>query len=89
MHVVPGLQVLYFGTPVALLSTTMPDGSTNLTPMSSAWALGDCYVLGLGFGGQGVANLMRTGEVVVNLPDVDAAERPETVYWVDPIHRHP
>ena len=27
--------------------------------------------------------------VVVNLPDVEAAERPETVYWVDPIHRHP
>jgi uncharacterized RmlC-like cupin family protein len=27
--------------------------------------------------------------VVVNLPDVAAAEAPETVYWVDPIHRHP
>ncbi len=27
--------------------------------------------------------------VVVNLPDVDAAERPEAVYWVDPIHKHP
>ncbi len=27
--------------------------------------------------------------VVVNLPDVNAAERPETVYWVDPIHQHP
>ena len=27
--------------------------------------------------------------VVVNLPDVEAAERPETVYWVDPIHKHP
>ena len=27
--------------------------------------------------------------VVVNLPDVEAAEAPETVYWVDPIHKHP
>ncbi|KAB7782809.1 MULTISPECIES: cupin domain-containing protein [Methylorubrum] len=27
--------------------------------------------------------------VVVNLPDVEAAERPETVYWIDPIHRQP
>ncbi len=27
--------------------------------------------------------------VVVNLPDVEAAERPETVYWVDPIHKQP
>lgn len=26
--------------------------------------------------------------VVVNL-NIDAAEAPETVYWVDPIHRHP
>src|SRR6195952_3566477 len=25
--------------------------------------------------------------VVVNLPDVQAAEQPETVYWVDPIHK--
>jgi uncharacterized RmlC-like cupin family protein len=26
--------------------------------------------------------------VVVNL-DIEAAEKPEAVYWVDPIHRHP
>lgn len=26
--------------------------------------------------------------VVVNL-NIDAVERPETVYWVDPIHKHP
>lgn len=27
--------------------------------------------------------------VVVNITDVDPVERPETVPWVDPIHRHP
>jgi uncharacterized RmlC-like cupin family protein len=27
--------------------------------------------------------------VVVNLTDVDPVEKPEEVYWVDPIHRHP
>ncbi|MCJ2137053.1 cupin domain-containing protein [Methylobacterium sp. J-026] len=27
--------------------------------------------------------------VVVNLPDVEAVEPPETVYWVDPIHKQP
>ncbi|MFE1598494.1 cupin domain-containing protein [Methylobacterium sp. ID0610] len=27
--------------------------------------------------------------VVVNLPHVEPVEPPETVYWVDPIHRHP
>jgi uncharacterized RmlC-like cupin family protein len=27
--------------------------------------------------------------VVVNITDVDPVEKPEAVYWVDPIHRHP
>jgi uncharacterized RmlC-like cupin family protein len=27
--------------------------------------------------------------VVVNITDVDPAEQPEEVYWVDPIHKHP
>jgi flavin reductase (DIM6/NTAB) family NADH-FMN oxidoreductase RutF len=60
--------ILYFGTPVALLSTCNPDGSPNLAPMSSCWALGHTLVLGLGRGGQTAANLIRTGELVVNLP---------------------
>jgi uncharacterized RmlC-like cupin family protein len=34
--------------------------------------------------------LVRSGNeaVVVNL-DIEAAEQPEAVYWVDPIHKHP
>ena len=27
--------------------------------------------------------------VVVNITDVDPVERPEAVYWVDPIHKRP
>lgn len=27
--------------------------------------------------------------VVVNIDNVDPVEKPETVYWVDPIHKHP
>ena len=27
--------------------------------------------------------------VVVNLDNVEAVEKPESVYWVDPIHKHP
>src|SRR3712207_9574901 len=27
--------------------------------------------------------------VVVNLPNVEPVEKPEEVYWVDPIHKHP
>jgi hypothetical protein len=25
----------------------------------------------------------------VNITDVDPVEKPEAVYWVDPIHKHP
>lgn len=71
-------SVFYFGTPVVLISTTMPDGRTNLTPISSAWALGDRYVLGMVTWNQGTRNALRTGQLVINLPDVslvDAIER--------------
>jgi flavin reductase (DIM6/NTAB) family NADH-FMN oxidoreductase RutF len=61
-------RILYFGTPVALLSTLQPDGSANLSPFSSVWALDDRLILGLGLLGQGLANLERTREAVVNLP---------------------
>jgi flavin reductase (DIM6/NTAB) family NADH-FMN oxidoreductase RutF len=61
-------EVLYFGTPVAVVSTLNSDGSTNLAAMSSFWALGDRFVLGIGSGGQTAANLMRTGECVLNFP---------------------
>ncbi len=27
--------------------------------------------------------------VVVNIPDVEPVEKPEEVYWIDPIHKHP
>lgn len=67
-HRVIAPRILYFGTPVALLSTLQEDGSPNLTPLSSAWALGDRLVLGLGALSQGLENLRRTREAVVNLP---------------------
>lgn len=69
--------ILYFGTPVVLLSTLNEDGTTNLTPMSSAWALGNRIVLGLGGGGKGLANLFLCGECVINLPDASHWERVE------------
>ena len=61
-------QILYFGTPVVLLTTLNRNATTNITPMSSAWALGNRIILGLGEGGQGLANLRHHGECVVNLP---------------------
>lgn len=68
MHVQIDPPILYFGTPVALLSTTNPDETPNLAPMSSAWALGRSVMLGLHTSGQTFGNLERTGECVVNLP---------------------
>lgn len=73
-------SVYYFGTPVVLLATLMPDGvATNITPISSAWALGDTYVLGLGVGGQALHNLQRTGELVINPPDVESVAAIERI----------
>ncbi|UQZ36457.1 hypothetical protein C2I18_24725 [Paenibacillus sp. PK3_47] len=60
--------ILYYGTPVILLSTLNEDGTVNISPISSSWALGDCIVLGLGIGGQAFHNLERHPECVVNIP---------------------
>lgn len=67
-HVSISPSVLYFGTPVVLLSTENADGSVNLAPMSSAWALGQVVVLGLGAEGQTAHNLRSRPELVINLP---------------------
>lgn len=71
-------RVLYFGTPVVLVSTANPDGTTNLAPMSSAWWVGWSCMLGLDETSQTTRNLKRSGELVINLPDtplVDAVDR--------------
>ncbi|WP_372349200.1 flavin reductase family protein [Streptomyces sp. KL116D] len=67
-HLTVEPSVLYFGTPVALLSTENADGTFNLAPMSSAWALGRTVVLGLGADGQSARNLAARPDVVVSLP---------------------
>ncbi len=73
-------SVFYFGTPVALLTTHKPgDETANITPMSSAWALGDTYVLGLGNEGQAMRNLRENGELVINLPDARLCESVERI----------
>jgi flavin reductase (DIM6/NTAB) family NADH-FMN oxidoreductase RutF len=61
-------SILYFGTPVALISTLNARGQANLSPMSSVWALGDRVVLGLANDSQGCENFLKTREAVVNLP---------------------
>lgn len=70
MHKTIEPTILYFGTPVALISTLNEDGSANLAPMSSAWWLGWTCMLGLGSLGQTSDNLIRTRECVINLPSI-------------------
>ncbi|MCD7099579.1 flavin reductase family protein [Stenotrophomonas sp. MMGLT7] len=72
-------SVLYPGTPVVLMTTVNPDGSANISPLSSFWSLGRRVVLGLGTDGQGTANLAARGECVLNFPSAGQAARVEAI----------
>ncbi|MFE2843479.1 flavin reductase family protein [Streptomyces scopuliridis] len=91
-HVVIEPSILYFGTPVVLLTTENDDGSFNLAPISSAWALGQVVVLGLGADGQTAHNLTAgpgpRRELVISLPAPDqwpAVERLAPFTGRDPV----
>lgn len=71
MHVTSEPNILYFGTPVVLISTLNEDGSYNLAPMSSVFWLGWRCMLGLGARSKTPQNMLRTGECVLNLPSVE------------------
>jgi len=67
MHRTIDPGILYFGTPVVLVSSLNEDGSANLAPMSSAWWLGRRCLLGFGARSKTPQNILRTGECVLNL----------------------
>ncbi|MEZ0111728.1 flavin reductase (DIM6/NTAB) family NADH-FMN oxidoreductase RutF [Catenulispora sp. EB89] len=81
-HVTIEPSILYFGTPVVLLSTENDDGSANLAPISSAWALGYTIVLGLGAEGQTAYNLARRPQIVINVPGPHLWRRIESLAGV-------
>jgi flavin reductase (DIM6/NTAB) family NADH-FMN oxidoreductase RutF len=90
-HVAITPRILYFGTPVALLTTENADGSPNITPMSSAWALGEVVVLGLARTGHGARNLTERPDLVINLPGPGqwaAVERLAPLTGADPVPEH-
>jgi flavin reductase (DIM6/NTAB) family NADH-FMN oxidoreductase RutF len=70
-------KILYFGTPVALISSLNENGSTNLAPISSFWALGWTVMLGLLEETKTAENLARHPECVVNLPAPDMWQQVE------------
>jgi len=61
-------KILYFGTPVALVSSLNEDGTTDIAPISSFWALGWTMILGLLTETKTAENVERHRECVVNLP---------------------
>jgi flavin reductase (DIM6/NTAB) family NADH-FMN oxidoreductase RutF len=61
-------KILYFGNPVALISTRNEDGSANLAPISSFWTLGWTVVLGLLAETKTLQNFEQRPDCVVNLP---------------------
>lgn len=61
-------KILYVGTPVFLVASENPDGTANLAPASSYWALGQMLVLGLETDGQTIENLRRLPQLTVNFP---------------------
>jgi flavin reductase (DIM6/NTAB) family NADH-FMN oxidoreductase RutF len=88
MHLSSEPAILYFGTPVVVISTTNEDGSANLAPMSSAFWLGWRCVLGLSALSQTARNLRRDGQCVLNLPsqaEVSQVNRLALTTGVEPV----
>jgi flavin reductase (DIM6/NTAB) family NADH-FMN oxidoreductase RutF len=73
-HVAIEPSILYFGTPVVLISTLNEDGTANIAPMSSAWWIGWRCMLGLQTGSQTPKNMIRTGQCVLNLASPQQAD---------------
>ncbi len=75
MHTNIEPSILYFGTPVILLSTLNEDGSTNIAPISSVWWLGWSCMIGLDATSKSTENLKRNGECILNLASGDLAPK--------------
>src|SRR5580698_6657036 len=73
MHITSQPSILYFGTPVVLISTKNENDTDNLAPMSSIFWLGWRCMIGLGAGSQTARNLLHNKQCVLNLPSVDQA----------------
>ncbi|KAF2095119.1 hypothetical protein NA57DRAFT_79606 [Rhizodiscina lignyota] len=71
MHSIISPAVLYWGTPVILITTENEDGTHNISGMSSAWWFADRCVLGLLAMSQTTQNMLRTKKCVLNLPSQD------------------
>ncbi|KAI1379199.1 hypothetical protein F4677DRAFT_465403 [Hypoxylon crocopeplum] len=67
-HTIISPAILYWGTPVVLITSENEDGTSNIAPMSSAWWIGHSCMLGLDAESKTTQNILRTNECVLNLP---------------------
>ncbi len=67
--------IMYFGTPVILISTLNEDGTTNIAPISSAWWLGWSCMIGIDATSKSTQNLKRNGQCILNLASGDMAQK--------------
>lgn len=72
-------QILYFGTPVALITTVDKHGAANIGPVSSAWVLGRTLFIGLECASKTYQNLLSQGECVVNIAGSHLFEKVEKI----------
>jgi flavin reductase (DIM6/NTAB) family NADH-FMN oxidoreductase RutF len=71
MHKRSEPEILYFGTPVVLISSCNEDGSFNIAPISSIFWLGWRCVIGISAFSKTTENIRREGSCVLNLPSVN------------------
>ena len=74
MHQVSNPSILYFGTPVVLVSTRNSDDTFNVAPISSVFWLGYRCIIGISAVSKTTENILRSKECVLNLPSVDEAK---------------
>lgn len=67
-------SILYFGTPVILVSTRNADATFNIAPLSSVFWLGWRCVIGVAATSKTTENILRERECVVNMPSQDMVE---------------
>jgi flavin reductase (DIM6/NTAB) family NADH-FMN oxidoreductase RutF len=71
MHIQCEPEILYFGTPVVLISSCNEDGSFNIAPISSIFWLGWRCIIGISAASKTTHNIIRNRSCTLNLPSVN------------------
>lgn len=92
MHVQIEPSILYFGTPVVLITSENEDSSINVAPNSSVFWLGWSCMIGIDATSKTTENIKRTGCCVLNMPSFEMADSVNAVAMLTgsrsvPIHK--